>query len=331
MANMLSALVAIAIVFTWTTVDTTRISSVEEGSPAYEAQLLEGDRILSFDGKRTFTPTDFLINAYFSQKETVPLEVDRGGERVELSFQPLRNYKTYVMGASFPPDTGTTVEELTPGFPAQEAGLKVGDRVIAVDDVAVSSIQEIRNQVNAKAGEPIELLVQRKTGEEERLSITPLENVQEMVLGFRFSMEEVSFLPALKHSVFYVWSGVKNVGVSLKLLTTGQAKTSDLSGPIGIVATMTEVVSQSVGVKELTVDLLDIFAMISIAIGATNLIPFPPLDGSKLVLLGVEAIIRRPVPMKVEAALSLVGMALLLVLVVMITISDIGKVITSFM
>jgi regulator of sigma E protease len=325
MANILSALVAIAIVFTLTSVDTTKISYIEEGSPAFEAGLLEGDRILSYDGRRTYTPTDFLIYSYFNRAEPVNLQVDRNGERRDLRFQPASDVKSYLMGASFVIDEGAIIQGITPQAPADLTGLKVGDEILSIDGQAVENIVDIRQNIAQGEGNPVEILVRRDLEEDFTVTLTPVEQLEEMVIGLRFSSEEMSFFPALKHSGYYVFSSVKNVGYTIRLLTSGKAKVTDMSGPIGIVATMNAVVSRSVGVKELAIDLLDIFAMISIAIGATNLIPFPPLDGSKLVFLGVEAIIRKPVPVQVEAAISMVGMALLLLLVVFITYADITK------
>jgi len=329
MANILSALVAIAIVFSLTTVDTTKISFIENGSPADVAGLLEGDRIISYDGRRTYTPMDFLIYAYFDREKPVNLQIDRNGEKKELTFQPASNIKTYLIGASFSIDKGAVIQGINPGSPAQIEGLEIGDEILTIEGVEVENLVEIRQNIAKSQGSPVEILVRRGVEKEFSVTITPTEQIEDMVLGLRFSSEEMAFFPALKQAGYFVTSSVKNVGYTIRLLTTQKAKITDMSGPIGIVATMNAVVSKSEGLKELIIDLLDIFAMISIAIGATNLIPFPPLDGSKLVFLGVEAIIRRPVPIKVEAAISMVGMALLLLLVVFITYADLTKLISG--
>jgi regulator of sigma E protease len=123
---------------------------------------------------------------------------------------------------------------------------------------------------------------------------------------------------------------MKNVPYTLKWLITGDIKLTQLMGPVGIVATIGNAASQSENNMELFINLLGSFALISVAIGATNLVPFPALDGNKLVLLFVEAIRRKPLPVEKEAAISIAGIGVLMIFAIFVTWADINRVISGF-
>ena len=91
----------------------------------------------------------------------------------------------------------------------------------------------------------------------------------------------------------------------------------DLSGVVGTVGIMVDVARESM------INLVNIAVILSLSLGLFNLIPFPALDGGRLLFLLIEAIIRRPLNRKVEAIVNAVGLALLLTLMIVVTISDV--------
>lgn len=105
----------------------------------------------------------------------------------------------------------------------------------------------------------------------------------------------------------------------LRMLFTGQTSTAQLIGPVGI----SEVVAQTQGIKEF----IYILAVISISLGVTNLIPFPPLDGGKILLLIIEAIRKKPLKEETAIKIQLLGFAILIVLALVVTYQDIIKII----
>lgn len=105
----------------------------------------------------------------------------------------------------------------------------------------------------------------------------------------------------------------------LRMLFTGQTSTAQLIGPVGI----SEVVAQTQGIKEF----IYMLAVISISLGVTNLIPFPPLDGGKILLLIIEAIRKKPLKEETEIKIQLLGFAILIVLALVVTYQDIIKII----
>ena len=116
---------------------------------------------------------------------------------------------------------------------------------------------------------------------------------------------------------------------SLKWMVTGAVGLDQVSGPVGIVAEIgagvEETRNSEYGIQILITYLANLAALIGINLGLFNLIPFPPLDGSKLLLLGVEAIRRKDIPMKRQMAISMVGFAMLIIVMVLTLFNDIYK------
>ena len=105
---------------------------------------------------------------------------------------------------------------------------------------------------------------------------------------------------------------------SVKMLFTGQVGADDLTGPVGI----SSLVSKTSGIKEY----LYIMSIISVSLGITNLLPIPALDGGKIVLLLIEAIIRKPISDKIQIQLQLLGFSLIIGLSIFVTYNDIIRI-----
>jgi len=123
-----------------------------------------------------------------------------------------------------------------------------------------------------------------------------------------------NFQLALSYTGDFIFSMVE----SLKLLFTGGVTVDQLMGPVGI----SGVVAQTTGVAEFVY----ILALISMSLGVTNLLPFPPLDGGKVVLLIIEAIRKKPLKEELETKIQLLGFALLIILSVYVTYNDITRI-----
>lgn len=122
-------------------------------------------------------------------------------------------------------------------------------------------------------------------------------------------------------------STCKMVYASLGGLLTGKFGFKDLSGPVGIASAVTDVASQSLqsGFLDAVNSIIYVMMIITVNLGLFNMLPFPALDGGRFVFLLIEAIRRKPVPRKAEAVVNSIGMALLILLTVVITVSDVFK------
>lgn len=133
-------------------------------------------------------------------------------------------------------------------------------------------------------------------------------------------------LSVAKNAVLESVSIARIVWVSLFDLVTGQYGLSDLSGPIGTVSIIADTAQNAVAQTDYS-SLYMMLALIAINIGLFNLLPLPALDGGRLFFLFIEMIFRKPVPRKYEGWIHAVGLGLLLLLMVVISFSDIVKLI----
>ena len=107
---------------------------------------------------------------------------------------------------------------------------------------------------------------------------------------------------------------------SIKMIFTGGVTVNDLMGPIGI----SEVVAQT----STTIDFFYIMALISMSLGVTNLLPFPPLDGGKILIYIIEAIRKKPLKQNFELKLQMLGFLVLITLSVYVAFNDVGRIIS---
>ena len=142
--------------------------------------------------------------------------------------------------------------------------------------------------------------------------------VQEATLGLR-----------LKYTWYNGIDVVRIVWYSLRMLFTGSAGVSDLSGPVGIVSTINDVGTQSVSVGAALSNIAYFGAMLTVNLAVMNLLPIPALDGGHILFLVIstvsEKLFGRKVPMKYEAAINMVFFALLMGLMLFVTFNDVRK------
>jgi regulator of sigma E protease len=335
LANLLVAVVILTAVFSISGYATTGIGYVEENSPAAAAGIRKGDRIVSYDGKRTYLPIDVIQFIYISRGAPAEIEYERDGERFSGTIEPV------IHPASVSPKIGVAlggqgeadsnvITGLSPGMPAERTGLRVGDRIVALNGTEVQTAEELIAYVGQNGTEPIEVKVERD-GAEINVTVTPVEVKSDewYDVGMLFMPERGGFFKSLAQSATYTFSVVRSTGYSLVWLITGKANVGELIGPIGMVSTISAAVRQAPNIYDMLLELLNTTALFSIALGATNLIPFPVLDGGRLVLLLVEAARGKPLSQEKEAYISMVGFALIILLGIFVAYNDIIRLVTG--
>jgi len=124
-----------------------------------------------------------------------------------------------------------------------------------------------------------------------------------------------AFIPAIGQSVQWSWSIVKVTVKSIGAIFTGEAKAEDtLSGPVGVVSLVSNVVENERPFRDKIYQLLWLFALISVSLGFMNLLPIPPLDGHHLVLIAIEAIRRKRLEPQLQTIIGMVGLGLIIFL-----------------
>ncbi len=226
--------------------------------------------------------------------------------------------------------SGTVIVEVTEGTPAYEAGFKAGDEILKVDNSRVYMYGEVVIETMTNNGKPMNFLVKRGN-EKIKLSVTPEYNEEydRNMLGIVFGADTGKLKPldTIKYSFLNVRYWIKLTVKSLVMLFGGQAKLDDLSGPVGVTQAVGEVYdsASSYGIMAIIYSMLDMTILISANLGVMNLLPFPAIDGGKLVFLVIEAVTKKRVDRKIEGAINFVGMVLLFGLMILVLFNDVTK------
>ena len=297
-----------------TTIDST-IPDTEASKVGIEAN----DKIVKVNGKTIHYKTDLdnaLKKCNGSEIEVVVEKSD--GTKQTFNFKPIEEKYNYTgIAISNSGDEKTKVTALYPKSPAQEQGLQVNDIIVSINGIEVEGdVQKLSSEISKVVGEKIELEVKRQE-EIVKLEINP-EVRSNYYLGVYMKMAENNLGNNLYYAVFETGEFAFSIIDNLKLLFTGNVTIDQMMGPVGIGG----VVAETNGLA----DFIYILALVSISLGFTNLLPFPPLDGGKIVLLIIEAIRRKPLNEKTEITIQMVGFAILIGLSILVTYNDILRV-----
>ncbi len=210
---------------------------------------------------------------------------------------------------------------INPSSPAEKAGLKPGDELIA------SSVEEIQNNINASKENGVKIKY-RRDGEEIEKSIIAEKGIVEDKYAIGIAMDNVSTLKLPIHLAIYESArftihiiSATFVGIwdLIYGIFDGSSNMSAVTGPIGIAGLVGD--AAKLGFTYL----LMFTAIISINLGVLNFIPFPALDGGRIFFVIIESIIRRPIKPVIANTVNAIGFGLLILLMIVVTYKDIAK------
>lgn len=216
----------------------------------------------------------------------------------------------------------TTRVEVMPGGAAQAAKMKTGDKVVSVDGKPISKWDEMRDLILASPNKPLDLGIIRD-GKPMTVRVTPEPKAEKGggQIGVQSLHETapIGIREAAVASVVTPARVVEQLVVSLARIITGKEK-AQLAGPVGIVKETSKAAAAS------WTGYLWLLGVLSAYLGGFNLVPFPALDGGRLMFLGYEAVTRRRPNARVEAHIHAVGLLMLLALIAVVSVFDIrGK------
>ncbi len=225
-------------------------------------------------------------------------------------------------------DPQVQIVNVLEGLPAAASGLQVGDAIRSVDGTAVADIESLQAYLTAHVGQPVELMLQRGSAAPYPKSVTPTprEDSDQAWIGVQLVHAGVVSYPWYLAPVQGVrlageWTVqiVQAFGELFKNLVVRQQVTIDLSGPVGI-ATLTGTVTRLGFIY-----VLQFTALLSLNLAVINFLPFPALDGGRVVFLLLEKFRGRAVSARLETAVHNIGFVVLLVLIALVTLRDLGK------
>ncbi|HHT44243.1 MAG TPA: RIP metalloprotease RseP [Fastidiosipila sp.] len=329
--NFLSAILVFAIMFMAMGVAVPTQGEIDPASHAAMAGIEPGDTLYSIDGKRIRTQFDLsMVDLMRDDKAPVTVEyIDRTDNlKKSAVFTPEIIDTRYMLGISYVEEGGRFM--LTNVDPRSNDGnpvLRPGDQIVAIDGVPFSRDESISDLLNQSGGKTLAVDIVRD-GKEEQVEMATVQMDVYRPLGVSMTLSR-SFGDAIMQGLHTPWSIVKSSVGALSMMFSGQLSARDnLTGPIGIVNMVGDVVkNESVDIGVRLGQLAMLFGLISVAVGFTNLLPIPPLDGNHLVILGVEGVLRKNLPERLKTAISYIGFALIIGLAVFVIYLDVSRLI----
>jgi regulator of sigma E protease len=300
------------------------IGYVVPGEPAYEAGLRPGDLIESVDGKETPKWEDLLAALALNPGKTIEIDARRASELVKTQITPGTSEDTGAgYGGMYPP-MPAVISEVSPGYPAADAGLKPGDTILAVDGHSISHWAELEELIHKSGGKKTFLIGR---GEETlTFEITPKYNEEAKVhlVGISRKDEQVlrryGFFESIEKGLSTAADMTVKLFVVLKGLVVGKYSLKTLGGPIMIAQVAGK--AAATGLSEL----LYLVAFLSLQLGIINLFPIPVLDGGHILFFGIEAAKGRPLSEKFMTIAQQIGVVLLIGLMVLVTYNDLFRI-----
>ncbi|MDH0747533.1 sigma E protease regulator RseP [Pseudomonas sp. GD03842] len=320
------------------------IGGVEAGSIAQKAGLVAGQEIVSIDGESTtgWSSVNLQLVRRLGETGSIALKVRDPGSDVDLPRTLALD--NWLKGADEPdpirslgirpwrPALAPVLAELDPKGPAQAAGLKTGDRLLALNGQAVSEWQEVVDWVRLRPDTKVDVSVGRDGATLDipvTLSVRGEGKAATGYLGAGVKavdwppemLREVSYGPvaAIAEGARRTWTMSVLTLDSLKKMLFGELSVKNLSGPITIAKVAGASAQSGVG------DFLNFLAYLSISLGVLNLLPIPVLDGGHLLFYLIEWARGRPLSEKVQGWGVQIGVSLVVGVMLLALVNDLGR------
>jgi len=305
---------------------TTTIGYVEPNSNADSLGFATNDKLLSINGKVVNSwediQTDVLINSF---GQNLNIEVLRNGI-VKTIKVPRSRIPSDERSGQFliPAGTRPTITEVLTKSPAQQAGIKSGDILVALNNIPLFNAQQATKIITSHKSTPLPLIVLRDM-DTVKLIVTPGSNGMIGVgLGEVFTGQVLHESYGFFESFYY---GIKDI-IKITELTyqmVGNVIKGKIAfgkafgGPVIIAKFAAKYADYGI------IYFLNFLAMLSLSLAIINILPFPVLDGGHLLIIIIEAIARREIPIKVKVAIQNAGFVILLLLMAFIIYNDISN------
>ena len=299
---------------------------VLENSPAAKAGVEQGDRIVRIDGAQKPTWEDVMLKAMIGSKQPLDIAIQRGNQIVEKQIEPQTDSSEQYGAIGWLPDQPIIVTELEPDMPAAKAGLKLGDDIVAVNGIPMRSLFSVIHFLQRNASKTVDVTAIRN-GQQVNLQMTPVQTEEggkkSYRLGFRSEPVHVDKLPfaqALDRSLEENKKYSVLIVDLVQKMVQHKVSIKQMEGPIGIARASGDAARQPGWTP-----LLSLMAMISLNLGIFNLLPIPILDGGIIMLLIIEAIMRRDISMRIKERIYQTAFVFLLLFFAVVIYNDLMK------
>jgi regulator of sigma E protease len=299
------------------------VGAVEKGSPAEKAGISIGDRILRVEATETRTWENLNTEIGMRANRQTALTLIRDGHEVTVSVTPASEDRFEWGRIGVLPNVHPRVRSVSPGTPAEQAGLKAGDVVLAVNGENIAFAAQLSEAIGKNPGKPITMSVER-AHQPMQFTVTPRAEGKIGRIGIGIADESKRIQPgplkAIQMSVAQTWELSGLIIKTLAGLLSGATSPKQLMGPVGIAQLSGESAEQG------WLPLLLLMAQLSLNLGLLNLLPIPVLDGGHITIMAFEGIARRDFSVKVKERMLFAGFVLLMLLMVTVIYNDLARI-----
>ncbi|MCU0608908.1 MAG: RIP metalloprotease RseP [Chitinispirillaceae bacterium] len=303
------------------------LGGVADTSAAAEAGLMAGDSIVSINGKAVKSWNDF-ESLFLTQDKTYDVVLVRSGEQQtrKIITDSKRGGRFAAPPFGMQPPVPAVVGQVNTGSPAETAGLRAGDTVLAIDGNKIISWFQLTTCVQAAKQDSALRFDIARPGMRMSLQLVPQYNESEKrrIVGIRVAElkgHKVKYapLPAFAKCLDKTKEYTVMIFDVLGKLAKRQVGADQLAGPVGIIPASGFIAMQGLG------PILNFMALISINLGVLNLFPLIITDGGMLLFLLLEAVRRKPLTLKTQAAINRFAVVFFIMLFLYITFNDIHR------
>ena len=290
------------------------VGAIEPGSPAERAGLLPGDEIVAIDAKRPSSWEEAQYAILLRPDTRIRLRVRRGGVERELELRSETRGSEKVGHVGVAPLV--RVGNVLPGSPAEAAGLRKDDSILAIEGQCVAAFEDIPRLLTAGGARALTFRIYRDSVVSE-LPVTPRDG--RIGIERKTVMKKFGPAGAFSEACRFSWNMTKLTFETLGRLVTAQISPKTMMGPLGI--------AQASGnaARGGWASLFFLVAIISLQVGILNLFPLAPLDGGHMAILVGEGLIGRDLSLAVKAWIMNAGAAVLFLLIGLVLYSDLSK------
>ncbi|QPJ62677.1 MAG: RIP metalloprotease RseP [Candidatus Nitronauta litoralis] len=316
----------------------TTVGNVKEDFPASAAGIKTGDRIVEINGKKIQYWEELLDIVHNSPGKKIDFMIDRSNTLIPLSITPVVDKVTDLLGDEKKVgligigSLRNLITYVDKGSAADTAGLKVDDRLVAVDGVPIREIQDLVPTAIDKPGQELIFSVIRD-GKQLDLPVTPEPktikdekglSVERGLIGLNLGgnmLQQSYSLPgAIIRSLEETWGMIKLIAISIQKMIFGSVPSNSIGGPILIFQVYGEQAQQGF------MQTIRLTALLSINLGLINLLPIPILDGGHIFFFLIEILKGRPVSERNRERAAQVGLFMILSLMVFAFYNDIARI-----
>ena len=299
------------------------VGTVAPGSPAERAGIQRGDRILTVAGDQLDTWDDLFLAVGTRPDRDIAVTLLRGGQTQAVTVRSVAESRFEIGSIGVLPDINPIVASIIAGEPAERAGLKAGDIVLAVNGQQMVTRTQLIEAISRNGGREIELTIQRD-GQQQRIKATPAQRGDRGMLGVYVTEPTRSFKPGPIEAIqLSVQRNIEFSGLIFRTiggLFVGETSPRQLMGPVAIAQLSGE--SAQAG----WIALFTLLASISLNLGILNLLPIPVLDGGHILIMALEGVARRDFSVAVKEKMLLAGFLLLMMLMVTVIYNDLTRI-----